>query len=312
MRDFFAALLPGLRAAFLSAFCFLRRALSFFCATRRRIFIDRRLSCFPMKSPLFGNSAVLSRSLRDSRNCDLGWVSRSRPHLCPIDAPCIASFDPNQWPALVRRRGQRKVVEIVDAAEKAARVGGIGTVESLDVEVVAELVQQRIEQPAEAGHPAKNGSAHPDANGLRCKSVVTPKLVGRTFRDLFRPRPKHRKLRWVDPVRLGQKREQGLARLLDFRPLLRRKSKSQGRGQLLQRLRRRQDEVRLSIARLILATQFGRARDRIGDQAGLRLRLISLMSELVEASCEVTSPLARSSGKMALASFLPSSTPHWS
>ena len=53
-RGFFAALL-GLRAAFFSVFCLLMRALSFFCAFLRRIFIDVRLSCFPMKSPLFGN-----------------------------------------------------------------------------------------------------------------------------------------------------------------------------------------------------------------------------------------------------------------
>ena len=46
--------------------------------------------------------------------------------------------------------------------------------------------------------------------------------------------------------------------------------------------------------------------------AAARRALKWLISPLVDASCEDTSPSAVSSGRIFLASALPSSTPHWS
>lgn len=63
-RGLFAAFAPPLRVVRLVSFFRLIRALSFFCAFLRRIFIEVRLSCFPMEASLFGKTAVLSRSLQ--------------------------------------------------------------------------------------------------------------------------------------------------------------------------------------------------------------------------------------------------------
>src|SRR5579863_7191904 len=90
----------------------------------------------------------------------------------PVDRPDRPALDPAQRPPLLERRLERMVIEVVDAREEAARVVTLRAAKPRAVEVVAELVQQRVEERLGARHLLADGRAHPDADPLRRRRVV--------------------------------------------------------------------------------------------------------------------------------------------
>src|SRR6185437_2649927 len=61
-----------------AVFFFARRALSFLCRVRRRIFIDRRLSRRPMRSQYPDSSAAVKPAPRGRNNSGLSCIRRAR------------------------------------------------------------------------------------------------------------------------------------------------------------------------------------------------------------------------------------------
>src|SRR6185312_13361688 len=75
----------------------------------------------------------------------------------PVDGPHAAALHPAQRAPGAGRRGQGVVVQVIDAREEAARVVALRATEARAVQVVAELVQQRVQQRLGAGDLLADG-----------------------------------------------------------------------------------------------------------------------------------------------------------
>src|SRR2546423_14696388 len=137
------------------------------------------------------------------------------PELRPVDAPGAAHADPDQGPAIPGRRRQREVVEVVDPAVEAAGVRRVREAELLPIEVMAELVQQRMEEATVGRQLAEHGRAHPDPDPFLLEVVVAEELELSAFPDAPRPGPEYRQ-RWAaDPIRPGEQVEHRFSLGLD-------------------------------------------------------------------------------------------------
>ena len=91
----------------------------------------------------------------------------------------------------MRRRRQGEVIQVVHPRVEPAGVRRVGESESFAVEVVAELVQQRMQQAAKGSHLPEHGGAHPDADALLLEVVVAKKLGVPALPDAPGPRSEH-------------------------------------------------------------------------------------------------------------------------
>src|SRR6266446_8247933 len=123
------------------------------------------------------------------------------PQLRPIDAPGLAHADPDQRAASLRRRRQRQMVEVVDAGVETAGMRRLQEAETLPIEVMTELVQQRVKEAPIGRHLPEHGGAHPDPDPLLLEVVVTEQLEVSALPDLPRPRPQHPQPWRADRVR---------------------------------------------------------------------------------------------------------------
>src|SRR6267142_2394236 len=113
------------------------------------------------------------------------------PQLRPVDAPDAARADPDQGAASLGRRRQRQMVQVVDAGVETAGVRGLQEAETLPIEVMTELVQERVKQATIGSQLPEHGGAHPDPHPLLREVVVAEQLEVSALPDLPRPRPQH-------------------------------------------------------------------------------------------------------------------------
>src|SRR5712664_1950120 len=104
------------------------------------------------------------------------------------------------------------MVEVVDPGVEAAGVRSLQEAETLPVEVVAELMQQRVEQAAIGRHLSEHSGAHPDPDLLLLEVVVTEQFRVSALPDHPRPRSEHPQSGAVNLVRLGEQAEDRFAR----------------------------------------------------------------------------------------------------
>src|SRR6267378_1876905 len=113
------------------------------------------------------------------------------PQPRPVDAPGAAHADPDQRAASLGRRRQRQMVEVVDAGVETAGVRRLQEAETFPIEVMTELVQQRVKEATIGRHLPEHGGAHPDPDPLLLEVVVTEQLEVSALPDLPRPGPQH-------------------------------------------------------------------------------------------------------------------------
>ena len=83
------------------------------------------------------------------------------------------------------------MVQVVDPGVEAAGVRRLQEAETLPIEVMTELVQQRVKKATIGRHLPEHGGAHPDPDPLLLEVVVTEQLEVSALPDLPRPRPQH-------------------------------------------------------------------------------------------------------------------------
>src|SRR5882724_8013145 len=113
------------------------------------------------------------------------------PQLRPVDAPGAAHADPDQGAASLGRRRQRQMVEVVDAGVETAGMRRLQEAETLPIEVMTELVQQRVKEATIRRHLPEHRGAHPDPDPLLLEVVVAEQLEVSALPDLPRPGPQH-------------------------------------------------------------------------------------------------------------------------
>src|SRR5712664_4080374 len=122
------------------------------------------------------DGTILTSSAQDSGGASRSGPGARGPQPRPVDAPDAAHADPDEGPTVLRKRRQREMVEVVDPRVEAARVRRLQEAEFLPIEVVAELVQQRVEEAAIGRQLPEHGRAHPDPDPLLLEVVVTEEL----------------------------------------------------------------------------------------------------------------------------------------
>lgn len=132
-------------------------------------------------------------------------LSISRSALCPfhprpVDAPDTTQADPNERAPVLGRGRQREMVQVVDSGVEATGVRCLGEAETFPIEVMAELVQQSVKEAAIGRHLPADRCAHPDANPLLPKVIVTEELRVAAFPQPLRSCPEHPQFRPADGV----------------------------------------------------------------------------------------------------------------
>jgi len=136
----------------------------------------------------------------------------------------------------------------------------------VDVEVVGELVQERVEHSAVACHLAQDGGAHPGPEDAGLDRVVAMELGLEVA--VANPVPSHAQdleLGRRHAVEVCEKVEQLLSRAAHPRGLRSLEGRAQPFGVSLERLCGRELQRVLRVARLVLLAQAGRPGDRIRD-----------------------------------------------
>src|SRR5215472_7743683 len=101
------------------------------------------------------------------------------------------------------------MVEVVDSRVEASGVRCLGKAKPFPVQVMAELMQQRVQKTAIGSHLAKYGGAHPEANSLLLEGVIAKELRLHALPAPLRSCPKHAQLRSADGVHLGEQAKDG-------------------------------------------------------------------------------------------------------
>src|SRR5207245_11388612 len=138
-----------------------------------------------------------------------------RPELRPVDTPGVAHANPDQGPAVLGRRCQREMVQVVDPGVEAAGMRRSQEAEPLAVEEMAELVQEGWKEAAVGRHFPEHRRAHPDPDPFLLEVVVTEELGMSALPDAPRPGPEDPQSRLVDLVGSSEESEDRLARRLD-------------------------------------------------------------------------------------------------
>src|SRR5437899_12339296 len=107
------------------------------------------------------------------------------------------------------------MVEVVDPGVEAAGVRRFEKAETRSIEVMAELMQQRVKEATIGRLLPEHGCAHPDPDPLRFEVVVTEKLRLSALPGRPRSRPQHAQSGLADLVGLREQAKDRFARGLD-------------------------------------------------------------------------------------------------
>ena len=103
------------------------------------------------------------------------------------------------------------MVQLVDPGVETAGVRRLQEAELLAIEVMAELVQQRVKKAAIGGHLPEHRRAHPDPDPVLLEVIVTEQLGMSALPDAPRPGPEDPQCRLADLVGSSEEAEDRLA-----------------------------------------------------------------------------------------------------
>ena len=194
-------------------------------------------------------------------------AQRSTGRIAPVDA-AAPPLDPDQGLAPARAGWPGPGGRARRCGRRSRGCAGCRAAQRLDVQVVAELVQQRVEQPPVAGDLAQHRRAHPDPDHLGWTgcSRRTARRSRSPSTTCQRARAQHLQPRAGSPRRTPPAGPAALAGpLAPPRLVLGGQRLAQRAGAPPAAPRRRAGQRRAGVAGLVLAAQSRRARQRIGD-----------------------------------------------
>ncbi len=146
------------------------------------------------------------------------WISGAvRPR--PIDPPARRRYGrPDQ---LLRRCAAHVVVERRRPFVEAACVPRIPKSETLEIQMMAELVAQRAQERSERGHFLAHGSPHPHADQHGIRVIVAEEFRSAVAADSQRSRGEHANVARGNVVEIGCSTKKLCARAAEVRRLVR-------------------------------------------------------------------------------------------